>query len=173
MIASQSEHRALGVGSEGYVWPHDFHRHGIADTIAELAGMSRNWLTFVWVKFCVWEERFCVGENISGGCSCVGPPFRHFRHKNYKHEEAAAREMNKVWEEKIKTLSRNTEPSSFRTTSMHHVKFCIAISVDITSTGNTCKDHMRSQICVKKKKRERTWWLTHSLRAKERKSPIN
>lgn len=74
-------------------------------------------------------------------------------HKSYKHVEAAAREINKVREEKIKTLSRNTQPSSFRTTSVRHVKCCIEIPVNMMSTGNTCKDHMRSQICAKKKKK--------------------
>lgn len=115
----------------------------------------------------VWKECFCLGRTF--------PEVANVRttlsslHKRYKHVEAAAREINKVRVEKIKTLSRNTEPSSFRTTSLRHIKHCVAITVNMMSTGNTCKDHMRSQICVKK---ERTRWFTHSLRVKER-SPIN
>lgn len=95
----------------------------------------------------------------------MGPPLS--LHKSYKHVEAAAREINKVREEKIKALSRKTEPSSFRTTSLRDVKCCIAISVDMMSTGNMFKDHMRSLVCVKKKKRELDGSRTLSGQKKE------
>ncbi len=92
------------------VGPHDFHNHGITELAIKnrIYCLTRNitQLTVIWLKFCFrTKEEHLSGEDITEGWLI------HVNPQSWQ---------KKLWNS---SLTQNTEPSSFSTNLMRHMKF--------------------------------------------------